>query len=179
MPHKTICDTGTDFLRREFRTLTLTGALSTRNGDARIYSSNPQEDQRKEFKKDLREELENLEAKYAKRRVKEKDHIKNLSAFANRLSEKHAPVLYEGRIRFGVAQKLVNLYLKYLWVIGLIKEPPHCPIDGIISGIAKLEYNWTVSDSKKEYRTAIEKLAGVANPRSIAVWELQKYKPRE
>jgi hypothetical protein len=35
--------------------------------------------------------------------------------------------------RVGTAQKALNLYLKYLWCLGEIKTPPHCPFDrGII-----------------------------------------------
>lgn len=37
-----------------------------------------------------------------------------------------------GQFSFGVAQKLFNLALKFYWSLGLIAEPPHCPIDLLV-----------------------------------------------
>jgi hypothetical protein len=37
-------------------------------------------------------------------------------------------------MRIGLAQKALNLYLKYLWCLGEIHEPPHCPLDSIVLG---------------------------------------------
>jgi hypothetical protein len=38
----------------------------------------------------------------------------------------------KGKINFGIAQKMLNLYLKYMWSLGNIQEPPHFPVDRII-----------------------------------------------
>ena len=35
-------------------------------------------------------------------------------------------------MNFGISQKMLNLYLKYQWCLGNIKEPPHFPVDRII-----------------------------------------------
>lgn len=34
--------------------------------------------------------------------------------------------------RIGSAQKALNLYRKYLWCLGYIPFPPHCPFDATI-----------------------------------------------
>ena len=57
-----------------------------------------------------------------------------------------------GRFRIGVAQKALNLYLKHLWCLDWIYEPPHCPFD---NGIIRLlrptprETLWTQMDSRE------------------------------
>jgi hypothetical protein len=56
-------------------------------------------------------------------------NIENLIRFAN---NNNFGVLSETGYKYGVAQKLLNLALKYYWCLGLIKEPPHCPVDRII-----------------------------------------------
>ncbi|MFY3919845.1 hypothetical protein ACOTI7_20975 [Achromobacter xylosoxidans] len=101
-----------------------------------------------------------------------------ISALADRISCQHEPSLYKGRFRHGVAQKLVNIHLKYLWAAGVIPEPPHCPIDGIIRDLAGLKYDWTVSDSVAEYEAAIAELRVRAQPRTLAIWELQEFRRR-
>ena len=54
-------------------------------------------------------------------------------------------------MRFGTSQKAFNLYLKYLWRLGKIVEPPHCPIDEIILRAGGLCGSWTASTSRQEY----------------------------
>ena len=89
------------------------------------------------------------------------------------------------KYRYGIAQKLLNLYLKYLWCIKLIHTPPHCPIDRIIINKLKLKCNWTQINDEKYYRRIIEKikktikLDEVHSPNeSIAEWELKVYSRR-
>lgn len=81
----------------------------------------------------------------------------------------------------GVAQKLVNVHLKYLWTAGFCPEPPHCPIDGIIRDIAGIDYTWTQSDSIEEYKVAIAKLKTLAEEKgfTLAQWELKVFRRRE
>lgn len=77
----------------------------------------------------------------------------------------------------GIAQKLLNLQLKYLWCAGFIGVPPHCPVDRIIISKTYLRdrFNWTQIDGISEYQKAIEAIRSVAQHKSIAVWELENY----
>lgn len=110
----------------------------------------------------------------------EDDHYLNIGELEKRGSHLGADLL-ANRYSFGVAQKLLNLYLKYHWCFGWIAEPPHCPIDRTVLKIIKLEnrFNWT-SMSKKDYRSAITNLKEVAlqDGLSPAQWELREFRRR-
>lgn len=88
--------------------------------------------------------------------------------------------LRDGRYRYGVAQKLLNLALKYHWCLGQISEPPHCPIDRIIIEKTHLRgrVNWTQIADEEQYRVVIEAVRRRAEPESIARWELLNYRRR-
>jgi hypothetical protein len=64
--------------------------------------------------------------------------------------------------------------------LGLIETPPHCPFDRII--ISQLELNnppsWTKLNSVEEYRMLVNRASELAEPKSIAEWELSKYRRR-
>ena len=91
-----------------------------------------------------------------------------------------------GEISFNVghSQKLINLMLKYYWCSGWLKnEPPHCPIDRIILSRAKIKNEgktpaWTRIIKIKDYKKYIQELKKVAEPKSLAVWELEAFKRR-
>ncbi len=55
-------------------------------------------------------------------------------------------ILFGNGFRVGIAQKALNLYLKYLWCLGKITEPPHCPFDSIIISEIKCNIKWTEMD---------------------------------
>lgn len=55
----------------------------------------------------------------------------NLCSAAS-LSSEYVSVLADGRMKIGHAQKALNLYLKYMWCAGWVREPPHCPFDRIV-----------------------------------------------
>jgi hypothetical protein len=169
------------FLSYELGLLTLKAALSTRDDEYPIYNKDTKVFQRTNAKRVLREHLTTVEAKYSQNKVSEDTHIAFISDTASELSKKLSRYLHQGKFRIGVAQKLINVHLKYLWTAGLCPEPPHCPIDGIIRDFAGISYNWTRSDSVDEYLQAIavlKKKASVAGC-SLAQWELESFKRRE
>ena len=140
-------------------------------------------DKRKdELRKALAESLRTFETAYGKS-IDEETHSKNIVELAANLTESHknSGVLRDNRFRIGIAQKALNLYLKYLWCLDEIESPPHCPIDRRI--IEKLDldrrnpekYNWTKLDNIEEYKYLIEKCrkkAKEAGNLSLAEWEL-------
>lgn len=83
--------------------------------------------------------------------------------------------LSDGRFRIGLAQKALNLYLKYLWCAGFAARPPHCPVDAIIleSAGIRAATPWTRLDSIEEYARLIEALRAIASGRPLAEWELE------
>jgi hypothetical protein len=140
------------------------------------YEQKATDKAKREFKDDLRKMLETLSEKYHKP-VSEKEHICSIELLSNELSYKHAPCLANGRFRIGSAQKAFNLHLKYLWCLGLIPEPPHCPFDSIIIKRlpATVAVNWTELDDIEKYRKMVETAQELAGNMRLASWELIEY----
>lgn len=111
-------------------------------------------------------------------RVEEEQHYRTIDALIVRANSAGAEVLGELGYKYGVAQKLLNLFLKYLWCLGNIAEPPHCPVDRIIIGKTRYrDRNWTQIVRRSEYEEIIEDIRHLANREgtSIAQWELLNY----
>jgi hypothetical protein len=91
-------------------------------------------------------------------------------------------VLGKDGYKYGVAQKLLNLALKYYWCLGLIKEPPHCPVDKIVIDMTVFrgKVNWTQILTEREYLDIISAIMALAEKEncSIAQWELNNYERR-
>lgn len=167
------------FLSYELGLLSLKAALSTRNDKAPVYAKEIESHQRKEEKKVFRRILDKLEPMYAKGEITEEQHLRFIEQTALDVSKELENSLHNGRFRIGVTQKLINLHLKYLWATGYIKEPPHCPIDGIIRKKAKISYDWTTDDSIEAYKRAISDLKAVGDTRTLAEWELEEFRRRD
>ncbi len=164
----------------------VSASLSTRG--VPIYcTANPND--RRKVRDFLRNETCDLIRKCYHRKVADKDHTGNIAKLAAKVGKKHGKFLHEGRFRFGIAQKYLNLKLKGLWVLGKIPTPPHCPFDGVV--LNKILWlglrdgkTWTASDSRPEYNKWVKaaqkeannleypKILGYSN---IAVWELAAY----
>lgn len=115
-------------------------------------------------------------------RCTERMHVANIERLVKHGNKTGRSVLRKEGYKFGVAQKLLNLLLKYLWCLRLTGEPPHCPIDRIVLERTKLrgKMNWTDIRSKKQYERAVEAIRDKADEgkMSLAVWELRNYRPR-
>ncbi|MBN1997123.1 hypothetical protein JW935_06195 [candidate division KSB1 bacterium] len=128
---------------------------------------------KQEFVKAFRNKLESLKETYRKE-VSEEDHIKNIEKFREELSQKFPDILKGGKMRFGIAQKAVNLYLKFLWCLEYINKPPHCPIDRTVLTKVGYDIKWTELDDMKKYKEIIKSIKVKAEEKnqSIAEWEL-------
>lgn len=160
------------FLKDEFFSLTLMATVQR----AGVYNDNTEERQRRAFREALRSELEEL-AKQYNRGVDEETHLRNIRHLCKSLTSNHTRVLKNGRFRTGTAQKALNLYLKYLWCLGEIPMPPHCPFDFQIIGKLR-RYNgpkWTELDSLGDYRRLVAAAHSEAKNMPLALWELRAY----
>ena len=166
------------FFERELFALTL-GATAQRSD---LYASDLGEAARRPFQNSLRQSLETLAESYRKS-VAESLHIANIQRLGDELSGKHSELLVSGRMRFGHAQKALNLYLKYLWCLQKVEEPPHFPVDSIIlKKIPKFTtFRWTRMESSEQYVKIIEAAREQARRQnlSLACWELREYKRRD
>jgi hypothetical protein len=117
--------------------------------------------------------------RYSKDGIKEEQHYKHIDdliAYANSVGEK---VLGQLGYKYGVAQKLLNIVLKYHWCLGAITEPPHCPVDRIV--IDKTSYrgmSWTKIVQRSEYQAIIQDIKRLAGTQSVAMWELSIFSRR-
>lgn len=133
------------FLNNEIWTLTFGGAFQRAN----VYSKNYPESIRIAFRKALRKEIEKLVKEKYSKKVSENEHlinIKSIVAFSKtlKIEKENIP------INFGVAQKMLNLYLKYLWALEVLEfDPPHFPVDRII----QLEFNKLAKKHKLKTQT--------------------------
>jgi hypothetical protein len=109
-------------------------------------------------------------------------HIVNIEKLVVFSTEAGGELLSKDGYKLGVAQKLLNLLLKYLWCLGHIAEPPHCPVDRIVIGKTPLreKLNWTEIKSAVKYIEAIQAIKTVAQAQqlSLSKWELQFYSRR-
>lgn len=75
-----------------------------------------------------------------------------------------------------MAQKSLNLYLKYLWCLSEVPMPPHCTVDGIVLRAAGVHGSWTKCDSIEEYKRWIGELKKHAKKHAgtdkLAEWEI-------
>jgi hypothetical protein len=108
----------------------------------------------------------------------EEEHYKNIADLVEFGARVLPPLLEDGTYKYGVAQKLLNLTLKYYWCLGYIPEPPQCPVDRIVIGKTHLrgKVNWTEIRDESKYREVIEAIRKVAGGVSLARWELINYR---
>ena len=141
----------------------------------KVYKDNVAENEKMQFRSDIKSFLIKLEDKY-KNKITESEHLVILNKLKKDIENVGRVILNGSLISFGTVQKILNLYLKYLWCLGSIAEPPNCPIDRIILNKVKdYKTTWTKM-GEKEYCIAIAKIKSVKGDRSIAEWELGEFK---
>jgi hypothetical protein len=160
------------FISDEIFSLTLKATVTR----VKFYASNAKEKHRADFRGSLRRQLEDTAKKYVTT-VSEEDHIRHIVNLAKTLTKSHSTYLDGSRFRIGRAQKALNLYLKYLWCLGKIKCPPHCPFDSEIMKLLKTcdGLKWTALDRAREYKKLVTAAHIHAKKKPLAVWELQEY----
>lgn len=146
----------------------LKSALQQRQN--KVYSRDEVGSERETFRHELRSQLRAVARRYSQP-VSDAEHFADIHEISDSLSARFGPILKDGRFRYGTAQKALNLYLKFLWRLGEIMPPPHCPVDGIVLSSAGIEGSWTHSDSEAEYASWIKILRQKARPLSLAEWE--------
>jgi hypothetical protein len=158
------------FLKNEFLTMSVLGAL----GRSKTYSKSVSEQDKSLFRIALREKLREIGDKYISP-IPEEEHLSNIKKIADGLTSNFSHCLKNRRFRIGIAQKALNLYLKYLWCVGLIPMPPHCPFDSIIIGHLPecKDLNWTANDSINDYQKLVNAARKKTDGKPIAEWELE------
>lgn len=114
-----------NFLNNEFWTLTFGAAFQRAN----VYKDGVSDKQKSDFKSKTRQFIEkSLMHYYIENAVSDEFHIENINKLSDFTGEFQS-ILQNEKLNFGVSQKMLNLYLKYLWCHDKINEPPHFPVD--------------------------------------------------
>ena len=141
---------------------------------ANIYSQNKNQDNLKQFRKDIKKNvLEFIDDNiYSLSEEKLMHKIESLSKKYSR---------DDISFKIGHSQNLINLMLKYYWCLEWLKyTPPHCPIDRMILVAAKVKINgkipsWTKLSSIVEYKDIIKQIKFNEDVQCLSQWELKEY----
>lgn len=156
------------FLKSQFWILTVSASFSRAN----VYLPNVSEAKKEEFKKHLFYSLERLSTHYH-HKVSVERHIQIISDFIE-YSVQYKDILKDGMLRYGVAQKMVNLYFKYLWCAGYIEyAPKHFPLDRVIQKGTKI-ISWTQL-TEEDDQLYLDKINELCPDDNKAEWELKEY----
>ena len=174
-------------------------AVVTRRGLGVYCDKNP--NLRKKFRNTWKHLLYTKTKRY-KNSVSDEFHNSRIKRMCALLSHQHQDILHEGKMRVGILQKGLNLYLKCLWCLKVFPypprcRPPHCPLDRrILNKELKLGARWTECDCIKQYQDWILECRAAAKewkqqPKQkrlkipkrgyLSCWELfvfDKHKPR-
>ena len=165
------------FIFDEFFTLSWSAGVSR----STIYKKNIRENQRLELKKFVKNIIINDYLFHYKNIVNDVKHVANIENISYKASKQFSNILHFNRFRIGTSQKILNLYLKYLWCFGEITKPPHCPIDGLVleklKQISPKNYkkifsiSWTKLDNINQYNKIID-VARYIVGEDLSEWEL-------
>lgn len=159
-------------------TIALANTVIAAFSRATVYTKDATEEQRSELREALKTELRALGNRYRTSTPSDDEHMDNLRHLADQISRSFGDVLAGRRLRLGVAQKALNLYLKFLWCMGEITEPPHCPFDRTVLEAAppldraRPHQPWTRMDEEDEYRRWLAAARAAAGKEPLPEWEL-------
>ena len=142
-----------EFIQSEVWILSTLGAFQRAN----IYKEGITEIKKKHFRFKLKEYITNVLVDDYRHDVNEKKHIENIENLS-KFSKKFNSILQGGQLNFGVSQKLLNLYLKYLWCMDMVATPPHFPVDSIIQKKLRVSnpVPWTRMTTSDDYLRIID-----------------------
>lgn len=156
----------------------LTMAIKSALGRNQTYSKKRKvtESERTEFRKEWKRLLEELAKKYQKS-CSEEVFMKDVVELKETINNKFGD-FFENKFRISHAQKSIAVYLKHLWCLNEISEPPICPVDRTIlekvNAPEKLKA-WTKVDDIKTYNDQLKVLKDKAGKESLASWEIKTF----
>lgn len=144
-----------EFLHQQLWNATIRASLSRAET---VYTSLSTKGEKDAFKQELFTFTSQLiDQEYQIPTPSETKHSENIQKLIS-FTRKFSATLAGGRLNFGRAQKVLNLFLKYRWCIKTAATPPHFPVDRLIQqklGI-KSPPSWTAWKDESEYNEVIE-----------------------
>lgn len=150
----------------------INAAVSVRRG-GKIYATG-NNNERREFKKELAE-LIRMESEHYTRpagKILDEQHCESIRRIIGNLSARSKKCLFDEHLRWGIAQKAFNLYLKFLWCLEILRvPPPHCPVDRVVLRAAGIHESWTICDSEQQHTEWIGRIRARAGTLCLSEWE--------
>ncbi len=169
----------TQFIQNEVLGLVIRGAFPPYT---KIYAKIATEKNRARMRHIIREKIVEMAELYRQKHVSPEAHVDNIETLQKYINTQCCNFLTK-EISFGIAQKLLNLYLKYEWCLNRFNHdvhPPHCPVDSIVIKQANKEGAkippkppWSQM-AANDYLYAIEEIGRVASKcqKNMPAWEL-------
>lgn len=143
---------------------------------AKVYKAHVSDHERSQLRDKLREYLIDISSHYKDVPITEEQHISYIEYLAKKMTTTFGSILANDEFRIGVAQKVLNLYLKYLWCLDLSTKPPHCPFDStVLFEIGKNDVSWTKIRTIAGYKLLVEAAKCFAGDEPLADWELRTW----
>jgi hypothetical protein len=146
-----------------------------------VYAANAVEADKDAFRDECKRLLTALGVRYYAWEWDLPRYCQEIVDFCSTVSQLHGGVLANSRLRVGTGQKMISLYLKYLWLSG---DPSKKPVGAVLdrpilqaSGYPNPP-DWTKLDDidiYKDIQDAIGKKAASDGFGSPAVWEAEKW----
>lgn len=139
------------------------------------YKKNTNAELKRAFKAELFELVKKIELGYINQEVNEKAHLKNIHKLRE-FTREYSDLFQKEVLKYGICQKLLNVYLKERWCAGkLSKQPPHFPVDRLIQVKLKLKtlINWTQIDSENEYMEIVNRVKVAAEEKGLSLAEIE------
>jgi hypothetical protein len=145
---------------------------------ARVYREETHERNKGPFRAEWESLIRQESQRYirATQPISDDQHCDVIRKISENLSSKFGNILQDGALRYGISQKALNLYLKYLWRLKRASiQPPHCPVDGVVLREGGILGSWTKCKEEKEYRDWIDALRINAKQKglSLSEWEYE------
>lgn len=86
--------------------------------------------------------------------------------------EEELPLGCATGFRISHAQKSLSVYLKHLWCMDAVSEPPQCPIDSYVLRKLGIPGTWTRIGTIEEHRQIVQAMRSNVGSQSLAQWEL-------
>ncbi len=140
-----------------------------------LYKKGANDKLKTTFKNELQKLVFEIANQYEKVSVDEEKHLSNINHI-KKWTRKFENLFTDGEMKYGICQKLLNVFLKELWCAGKIQiDPPHLPVDRLIQEKLKLRpvVNWTQIETEKEYMEIIERIRVIADTKNLSLAEIE------
>lgn len=147
----------------------------------RVYAPNVLPPAKSAFRYDCKRYLSDFGISYDVENWDLKRYCQEILSFCRAITQDHSAALTNGILRVGTAQKMISLYLKYLWLSGESAKMPICAVldRPILTASGYLNPpNWTELNDIKVYECIqqfIDKKASSEGFGSPAAWEAEKW----